>query len=136
MLSKPARSDTVGRSASIGVIWRARCCVTADTPYCPTPLAITNGEMRSGHRAENVVSRNRVDEIGVVAVWRRGTTMAEVPEIDLPFRWEWRGPDLGPARPADLYGHYPLESLPPVPALDGTLSWLATVNPVGKTSGT
>ncbi len=61
--------------------------------------------------------------------------MAELPEMDLPFRWEWRGPDLGPARPAPLYGEYPLESLPPIPELDGTPSWLAAVDPVGKTSG-
>jgi hypothetical protein len=58
------------------------------------------------------------------------------PEIDLPFRWEWRGPNLGPARPAELYGGYPLESLPPIPELDESLSWLAAAAPSGRPMGT
>jgi hypothetical protein len=84
---------------------------------------------------------NRAYDVGVVlvvpvvvVVLEERREMAERPEIDLPFRWEWRGPDLGSARPASLYGNDPLESLPPIPALDGTLSWLATTDPVGRVS--
>jgi hypothetical protein len=43
----------------------------------------------------------------------------------IPFAWAWWGFDLGDARPCDgTYCHYPIETLPPIPTLDGTLSWL------------
>jgi hypothetical protein len=43
----------------------------------------------------------------------------------VPFAWGWVAFDLGEARPcAGTYCHYPYEDLPPLPPLDGTLSWL------------
>lgn len=43
----------------------------------------------------------------------------------IPFPWVWWAFDLGVARPCDsTYCRFPYESLPPIPALDGTLSWL------------
>lgn len=42
-----------------------------------------------------------------------------------PFAWAWWAFDLGDARPCDgTYCQYPYEQLPPIPTLDGTLSWL------------
>lgn len=43
----------------------------------------------------------------------------------VPFEWGWVGFDLGDARPCDAtYCLYPYGELPPLPQLDGTLSWL------------
>jgi hypothetical protein len=43
----------------------------------------------------------------------------------VPFAWGWVAFDLGEARPCDgTYCDYPCEDLPPLPPLDGTLSWL------------
>src|SRR5262245_2193960 len=43
----------------------------------------------------------------------------------IPFKWAWWASDLGDARPCDAtYCQYPYETLPPIPTLDGTLSWL------------
>lgn len=48
----------------------------------------------------------------------------------IPFAWAWWGFDLGDSRPCDgTYCQYPLETLPPIPPLDGTLSWLG---PLGR----
>ncbi len=42
-----------------------------------------------------------------------------------PFVWAWIAFDLGDARPCDAtYCQFPYEELPPIPALDGSLSWL------------
>jgi hypothetical protein len=50
-------------------------------------------------------------------------------EHDLPFEWGWWGMDLGPARPVEYtYELFPYDSLPPLPALDGTLDWLGPVD--------
>lgn len=47
------------------------------------------------------------------------------PTPSIPFAWAWWAFDLGDARPCDsTYCQYPYENLPPIPALDGTLSWL------------
>src|SRR5262245_44357022 len=47
------------------------------------------------------------------------------PTPSLSFPWAWWAFDLGDARPCDVtYCHYPYEDLPPIPPLDGTLSWL------------
>jgi hypothetical protein len=45
----------------------------------------------------------------------------------IPFSWAWWAFDLGDSRPCDKYRTYcpfPIETLPPIPTLDGTLSWL------------
>jgi hypothetical protein len=43
----------------------------------------------------------------------------------VPFAWTWWAFDLGDARPCDAtYCQFPYEQLPPIPPLDGTLSWL------------
>ncbi len=43
----------------------------------------------------------------------------------IPFSWAWWAFDLGDARPCDAtYCQFPYENLPPIPTLDGTLSWL------------
>jgi hypothetical protein len=43
----------------------------------------------------------------------------------VPFAWAWWAFDLGDAHPCDTtYCQFPYESLPPLPPLDGTLSWL------------
>jgi hypothetical protein len=43
----------------------------------------------------------------------------------VPFAWTWWAFDLGDARPCDgTYCQFPYEQLPPIPPLDGTLSWL------------
>lgn len=43
----------------------------------------------------------------------------------VPFAWGWVAFDLGEARPCDAtYCLYPYVDLPPIPTLDGTLSWL------------
>src|SRR6516165_1122952 len=43
----------------------------------------------------------------------------------VPFPWTWWAFDLGDALPCDgTYCQYPYETLPPIPPLDGTLSWL------------
>lgn len=45
--------------------------------------------------------------------------------IPIPFSWAWIAFDLGYDRPCDsTYCLYPYEDLPPIPTLDGTLSWL------------
>lgn len=47
------------------------------------------------------------------------------PTPSVPFSWAWLAFDLGDARPCDsTYCQYPYETLPPIPTLDGTLSWL------------
>jgi hypothetical protein len=41
------------------------------------------------------------------------------------FAWAWWAIDLGDARPCgNTYCRFPYENLPPIPRLDGTLSWL------------
>ena len=43
----------------------------------------------------------------------------------IPFAWAWWAFDLGDARPCTTtYCQFPYEHLPPIPTLDGTLSWL------------
>jgi hypothetical protein len=43
----------------------------------------------------------------------------------VPFAWAWFAFDLGDARPCDAtYCRFPYEDLPPIPTLDGMLSWL------------
>jgi hypothetical protein len=47
------------------------------------------------------------------------------PLPSIPFAWAWVAFDLGDARPCDTtYCQFPYEDLPPLPPLDGTLSWL------------
>jgi hypothetical protein len=42
-----------------------------------------------------------------------------------PFPWAWTAFELGDVRPCNTtYCEYPYKSLPPIPELDGTLSWL------------
>ncbi len=43
----------------------------------------------------------------------------------IPFARAWWACDLGDIRPCDgTYCQFPIETLPPIPTLDGTLSWL------------
>jgi hypothetical protein len=50
--------------------------------------------------------------------------MQQLPS-SIPFAWAWWASDLGDARPCDgTYCQYPYEDLPPIPTLDGALSWL------------
>lgn len=49
----------------------------------------------------------------------------------LPFPRQWFFGDLGDARPcAGTYDGYAYDELPPIPALDGSLSWLGPVDAV------
>jgi hypothetical protein len=48
----------------------------------------------------------------------------------IPFPWAWWAFSLGDVRPCDgTYCRFPYETLPPIPALDGTLNWLG---PLGR----
>jgi hypothetical protein len=50
-------------------------------------------------------------------------------QAGMPFKMAWWSFDLGKYRPCDgTYCFYPYESLPPIPEVDGTLSWLGSLD--------